>query len=69
MNLTDIKPIQHDLLSQYDIANRDLHRAILDRRNEQVIKAKQEVVLKVRNQIAERLIKESWSSTPEHQRF
>lgn len=75
MNLTNIKVIEADLLTQYDNANRDLHVYIImktmERRLEgnhepltqgegvQDLIALQEKVLTIRNQIAKKLISES----------
>lgn len=75
MNLTNIKVIEADLLTQYDSANLDLHKHIImttmKRRLEgnheplnqgegvQDLIALQEKVLTIRNQIAKKLISES----------
>lgn len=56
MNITDIEVIPCELMDRYDIALRELHKTILSRVGyDTAIRHHQTVVLKIRNEIAERL--------------
>lgn len=70
MNLSGIPVQPCSLMDEYDVALRDLHKTILSRSyTEEQIKEHHIKVITIRNEIAKRLLSESWSRVPADQRY